>query len=68
MRLKDENSGETYSGILKIPQLRLTSGLSMRLGRNDSAMVAGFSGVALPTGSRGNKKVAELILLSSDID
>lgn len=67
-RYKDDVTGHTYTGIIKIPRLKLMSNLSMRLGENASPLVGGFSAVGYPTGSRGDKKVMELFFLSDDID
>lgn len=67
-RYKDDVTGHTYTGIIKIPRLKLMSNLSMRLGENASPVVGSFSAIAVPTGERGNKKVMELFFLSDDID
>ena len=67
-RYKDDVTGHTYTGIIKIPRLKLMSNLSMRLGENASPVVGSFSAVCYPTGSRGDKKVMELFFLSDDID
>lgn len=67
-RLKDDITGHEVTGIIKIPRLRLTSNLSMRLGKEVNPMVANFSAVGVPVGDKGNKKVMELIFLNDDID
>ena len=68
MRLKDDNDGHTYTGIIKIPKLKLMSGLSMRLGRNATPFVTDFSAVAYPVGGRGAQKVCDFYILPDDID
>lgn len=67
-RLKDDKTGNTVTGILTIPKLKLKSGLSVRLGREGIPMVHTFVGEGLPVGSRGNKVIAQLITLQDDID
>ena len=68
MRLKDDNDGHTYTGIIKIPKLKLMSGLSMRLGRNATPFVTDFTAVAYPVGSRGAQRVCDFYILPEDID
>lgn len=68
MRLKDDNDGHTYTGIIKIPKLKLMSGLSMRLGRNATPFVTDFSAVAYPVGGRGVQRVCDFYILPEDID
>ena len=68
MRLKDDNDGHTYTGIIKIPKLKLMSGLSMRLGRNATPFVTDFSAVAYPVGGRGAQRVCDFYMLPEDID
>ena len=67
-RLKDDNTGETVTGILTIPRLKLKSGLSMQLGQAASPAVGTFYGEGYPTGKRGHKVVSSLLILSQDID
>lgn len=67
-RYKDDVTGHTHTGIIKIPKLKLMSNLSMRLGENASPVVGSFSAIALPTGERRNKIVMELFFLADDID
>ena len=68
MRLKDDNDGHTYTGIIKIPKLKLMSGLSMRLGRNATPFVTDFTAVAYPVGGRGAQRVCDFYILPEDID
>lgn len=67
-RLKDDNTGETVTGILTIPRLKLKSGLSMQLGQAASPAVGTFYGEGYPTGKRGHQVVSSLLILSEDID
>ena len=67
-RYKDDTDGHTYTGVIKIPKLKLMSNLSMRLGENAHPVVGSFSAIAVPTGGKGNKKVMEMFFLTDDID
>ncbi len=67
-RVKDDITGQTHTGILYVPKLKLMSDLSMRLGENAMPLVGNFSAMACPSGTRGNPKVMEVIFLEDDID
>ena len=67
-RVKDDISGKTRTGIIKIPKLKLMSDLSMRLGKNANPVVANFRAKALPSGNRENTTVMDIIFLNDDID
>lgn len=67
-RVKDDITGQTHTGILYIPKLKLTSDLSMRLGENAQPQVGRLDATAWPTGDRRNTEVMHLILLDDDID
>ena len=67
-RVKDDISGKTRTGIIKIPRLKLMSDLSMRLGKNANPMVANFRAKALPSGNRENTTVMDILFLNDDID
>lgn len=67
-RYKDDVTGHTHTGIIRIPKLKLMSNLSMRLGENAHPVVGNFSAIAVPTGEKGNKKVMEMFFLADDID
>jgi len=67
-RVKDDNTGQTVTGIIKIPKLKLMSDLSMRLGSQAQPVGANFSAVGVPVGSRGNTYVSEFYFLNNDID
>ena len=67
-RVKDDTSGLITTGIIKIPKLKLMSGLSMRLGAQANPVVGNFSAVGIPVGERRNSYVAEFLFLNNDID
>ena len=67
-RVKDDTSGLITTGIIKIPKLKLMSGLSIRLGAQANPVVGNFQAVGVPVGSRNNSYVMELDLLNNDID
>ena len=67
-RVKDDTSGLITTGIIRIPKLKLMSGLSIRLGASASPVVGNFAGIGVPVGSRHNSYVAEFDFLNNDID
>ena len=67
-RVKDDTSGLITTGIIKIPKLKLMSGLSMRLGAQANPVVGNFQAVGVPVESRYNSYVMEIDFLDSDID
>ena len=67
-RVKDDTSGLITTGIIRIPKLKLMSGLSIRLGAQANPVVGNFQAVGVPVGSRNNSYVMELDLLNNDID
>ena len=67
-RVKDDITGQTKTGIITIPQLKLMSDLSMRLGRDASPVVTQLNGLAIPTDEKGIKTVMDILLLEDDID
>ena len=67
-RVKDDQSGLITTGIIKIPKLKLMSGLSMKLGAQASPLVGNFEAVGVPVESRHNSYVAEFCFLNNDID
>lgn len=68
MRLKDDITGANTTGILIIPQVRLVSDLSIRLGESAVPIVSTFRLQGNPVGERNNKYVCQIIYLDSDID
>ena len=67
-RVKDDTSGLITTGIIRIPKLKLMSGLSMKLGAQASPVVGTFEGVGVPVESRHNSYVMEFDFLNNDID
>ena len=67
-RVKDDTSGLITTGIIKIPKLKLMSGLSMRLGAQANPVVGTFEAVGVPVEMRHNSYVAEFYFLNNDID
>ena len=67
-RVKDDTSGLITTGIIRIPKLKLMSGLSIRLGAQASPVVGNFSAVGVPVESRYNSYVMEFDFLNNDID
>ena len=67
-RVKDDTSGLITTGIIKIPKLKLMSGLSMKLGAQANPVVGVFEGEGVPVDSRTSSYVAEFCFLNNDID
>ena len=67
-RVKDDVTGNTKTGIIKIPKLKLTSDLSISLGTNANPQVGRFDAKAMPIGERGQTRLMEFYFLSNDID
>lgn len=68
-RVKDDITGQTRTGIIKIPKLKLMSDLSMRLGEKAAPVIGQFDAIACPIGIRNNPvRVMELVFLEDDID
>ena len=67
-RVKDDTSGLITTGIIRIPKLKLMSGLSMKLGAQANPVVGNFQAECVPTDSRRNSYVMELYFLDNDID
>lgn len=67
-RVKDDTSGLVVTGIIKIPKLKLMSGLSMRLGAQANPVVGNFRADGVPVDSRRNSYVMDMIFLDEDID
>ena len=67
-RVKDDTSGLVTTGIIKIPRLKLMSGLSIRLGAQANPVVGNFKAVGVPVNSRRDAYVAEFYFLNNDID
>ena len=67
-RVKDDTSGLITTGIIKIPKLKLMSGLSMKLGAQANPVVGTFYGEGVPVESRTSSYVVEFDFLNNDID
>ena len=67
-RVKDDITGQTKTGIIKIPKLKIMSSLSMVLGTNANPVVGSFQAIGLPVGAKGNTTVMEIDFLNDDID
>ena len=67
-RVKDDTSGLITTGIIKIPKLKLVSGLSMKLGAQANPVVGNFQAEGVPVDLRRNSYVMEIYFLDNDID
>lgn len=67
-RAKDDTTGQVVTGLIKIPKLKVMSGLTVRLGQQATPIEGTFNGVACPVGSRGNSYVSEFYFLNNDLD
>lgn len=70
MSLKDEKSGEVSTVILEIPKIKLSSGLTMRLGCDcDTATVSDFffTGYPLENGRREKQSVCKITFLNKEL-
>lgn len=68
MRLKDDSDGHDKTAIVTIPQIKITSSLTMRLGKNANPTVGNFSFIGYPVGQRGAQQVMSIQMLNDDID
>ena len=67
-RVKDDTSGLVTTGIIRIPKLKLMSGLSIKLGAQANPVVGNFSAVGVPVESRHSSYVMEFDFLNNDVD
>ena len=67
-RIKDDVTGQTHTGIIIIPKLKLMSDLSMSLGEKANPVVGRIQGKIIPEDSRMNSRVIEMYFLNDDID
>ena len=67
-RIKDDVTGQTHTGIIKIPKVRLVSDLSIRLGKNADPVVGNFALEGYPTGGKGNELAMEIYFLEDDLN
>lgn len=67
MSVKDENSGEVTTAILEMPKIKLSSNLSMRLGKNyESSTVSDFYFIGYPEEEKGGT-VAKITFLDKEL-
>ena len=64
----DEYSGVNKTGLIEIPQLRISSDFALRFGRNTNPFISVLNFEAIPNGVRGDGKAIEIIYLDKDID
>ena len=70
MSVKDEISGEVTTAILEIPKIKLSSNLSMRLGKNyDSSTVSDFFFTGYPDENvrREKQSVCKITFLDKEL-
>lgn len=67
-RLKDDRTGKTVTGVIKIPKAKLVSDFSIRLGEDVPPNIGRFQISAFPVGSKGSQRVMDFIVLENDID
>lgn len=68
MRLKDDETGHTNTGILRIPKFKVMSDLSVTVGASMPPVLGNFQGIGYPTGRKGSTVIAEIFFLDDDID
>ena len=66
-RVKDDETGQVVTGIIKIPKLKLLSDFSIRLGGQSNPVVGKLNAVGVPVGLK-DKYVCEFYVLNDDID
>ena len=66
--VKDDKTGKVVTGVIRVPRLKLTTGLSIRLGAQANPIVGNFSGIGIPVGNRGSSYISEFYLLDDDVD
>jgi hypothetical protein len=67
-KIKDDVTGQTHTGIIVIPKLKLMSDLSMSLGEKANPVVGRIQAKIIPDDSRTNSRVIEMYFLNDDID
>ncbi len=67
-KVKDDITGKVHTGIITIPQLKLTSDLSIQLGKTTTPVVGELNAVAYPMGSRENSTIMTIDFLEEEID
>jgi hypothetical protein len=68
MSVKDEKSGEVTTAILEMPKIKLSSSLSMRLGKNyEASTVSDFYFTGYPEEERKNGRIANITFLDREL-
>ena len=67
-RIKEDETGETKTAIIRIPKLKITSDFNLTLGTNAQPVVGKFRGTAMPIGPAHKTKALEIYFLEDDID
>ena len=68
MSVKDEKSGEVTTAILELPKIKLSSSLSMRLGKNyEVSTVSDFYFRGYPTDGRDKSLIAKVTFLDKEL-
>lgn len=68
VKIKDDITGTIRTAILRIPRVKLVSGMSIILGEKTSPLVGNFQLRGLPEGGRGKNTIMSLYFLNKDID
>lgn len=68
MSVKDEKSGEVTTAILELPKIKLSSSLSLRLGKNyESSVVSDFFFTGYPEDEKKTGTVAKITFLDTEL-
>lgn len=67
-KFKDDDTGRVVTGLIVIPKLKLTSGLSMVLGTGANPVVGNFQATGYPIGVGYQREVMSLVVLEDEID
>ncbi len=67
-KFKDDDTGGVVTGLIVIPKLKLTSGLSMILGTGANPVVGNFQATGYPVGVGYTREVMSLVVLEDEID
>lgn len=67
-KFKDDDTGRVVTGLVVIPRLKLTSGLSIVLGTGADPVAGNFQATGYPIGSGYQREVMSLVVLDDEID
>lgn len=67
-RVKDDVTGQTHTGIIRIPRMKIMSDFAIRLGKQANPYVSSLKAVGYPVGSRHQSSVMEITYLDDDVD